>query len=346
MEELEENNVVNDEQQIPKHLEEVTSINKINWKTGRQRTNCETPRLIIKNNKILENESFILIRFSNPPGRNLCFSNAAISCLLNNSILRKFLHGYSIEPAKPLTEELKQLSRVKNYHESSTLKLRAIVQLKCFESGQLTKNFNNNKQHDAGEFMQSLLEHLWNENSKNTLKEEMFGGVSQDILTCFCAYRVELAPEQMSEIIPIQIAEQDVQKGLDTFLSGENIAWKCPKCGRPTVQKKRLIVIEPSTLILQLMRYNFDTSNNTASKINDQIFCQPNIFMPSGSTYTLTSIINHHGEETKSGHYNTILLEKESEKYLFLDDTEISYVQDDYNGISDVSYICTFVRDI
>ena len=59
------------------------------------------------------------------------------------------------------------------------------MQLKCFESGQLTKNFNNNKQHDAGEFMQSLLEHLWNENSKNTLKEEMFGGVSQDILTCF-----------------------------------------------------------------------------------------------------------------------------------------------------------------
>ena len=68
--------------------------------------------------------------------------------------------------------------------------------------------------------------------------------------------------------------------------------------------------------------------------------------MPSGSTYILTSIINHHGEETKSGHYNTILLEKESEKYLFLDDTEISYVQDEYNGISDVSYICTFVRDI
>ena len=307
---------------------------------------CKKSGLIDKNNETFENENLILIRFSNPPGKNLCFSNAAVSCLLNNSILREFLSGYSDQPGrKPITEELKQLARVKNLDKSSTNKLRAIVQLNCFESGQLTKNFNDNEQHDAGEFMQSLLEHLWNEHTQDTLKEDMFGGVSQDILTCFCGYRVELAPEQMSEIIPIQIDEKDLQNGIESVLSGETITWKCPKCERPTVQKKRLIVIEPSTLTLQLMRYNFDTSNNTTSKVNDQIFCPPTICMPGGSSYTLTSIINHHGEETKSGHYNTILLEKESEKYLFLDDTEISYVQDDYNGISDVSYICTFVRD-
>ena len=136
----------------------------------------------------------------------------------------------------------------------------------------------------------------------------------------------------MSEIIPIQITKQDVIYSND--------------CETITVQKKRLIVIKPSTLILQLMRFNFDTANDKTSKINEQIFCPPSILMPGGSTYFLTSIINHIGEETNSGHYNTILFQTDSENSLLLDDYDISYVQDDNNGISDLSYICTFERDI
>ena len=78
---------------------------------------------------------------------------------------------------------------------------------------------------------------------------------------------------------------------------------------------------------------------NEASKIHDQIMCSPSILMPSGSTYFLVSVINHIGEDTTSGHYNVMLSNKHSNKYVLLDDSNISYVADDYNGKSDVSYI-------
>ena len=67
--------------------------------------------------------------------------------------------------------------------------------------------------------------------------------------------------------------------------------------------------------------------------------------MPSGSTYFLVSVINHIGEDTTSGHYNVMLSNKHSNKYVLLDDSNISYVADDYDGKSDVSYIFTYVRD-
>lgn len=195
--------------------------------------------------------------------------------------------------------------------------------------------------------MQSLLEHFWNENLQlaNTLKEDMFGGVSQDTLSCACGYRVKLAHEDMSEIIPIPTGAESVQRGVEDFFCAENIAWKCPICAKQTVQKSRTIIIEPSTLILQLMRYKFDYVKNEASKIHDQIMCSPSILMPSGSTYFLVSVINHIGEDTTSGHYNVMLSNKHSNKYVLLDDSNISYVADDYDGKSDVSYIFTYVRD-
>jgi uncharacterized UBP type Zn finger protein len=306
-------------------------------------------KTISKNNEFLAmNKDLIMIRFSNPSRKNLCFSNAAVSSLLNVPILRKFLSEYNMHiDENPITEELVFLAKVNNLSEASSQKIREIVKSRCFQAGQLTKDFCNNNQHDSGEFMQSLLEHFWNENVQlaNTFKEDMFGGVSQDTLSCVCGYRVKLAHEHMSEIIPIQAGAESVQRGLEDFFSAGNIAWKCPICAKQTVQKRCSIIIEPSTLILQLMRYKFDYVKDEASKIHDQILCSPSIVMPSGSIYSLVSVINHIGEDTTSGHYNVMLSNKHSDKYVLLDDSNISYVTDDYNGKSDVSYIFTYVRD-
>ena len=300
-------------------------------------------KTISKNNEFLAmNKDLIMIRFSNPSRTNLCFSNAAVSSLLNVPILRKFLSEYNMHiDENPITEELVFLAKVNNLSEASSQKIREIVQCRCFQAGQLTKDFCNNHQHDSGEFIQSLLEHFWNENLQlaNTLKEDMFGGVSQDTLSCACGYRVKLAHEDMSEIIPIPTGAESVQRGVEDFFCAENIAWKCPICAKQTVQKSRTIIIEPSTLILQLMRYKFDYVKNEASKIHDQILCSPYILMPSRSTYFLVFVINHNGEDTTSGHYNVMLSNKHSNKYVLLDDSNISYVADDYNGKSDVSYI-------
>ena len=76
-----------------------------------------------------------------------------------------------------------------NFTVATTERLRSIVEAKCFENEQWTKNFNNNGQHDSGEFIQSLLEHLWSHHATApALKDEVFGGLCQNTLCCNCGY--------------------------------------------------------------------------------------------------------------------------------------------------------------
>ena len=69
-----------------------------------------------------------------------------------------------------------------------------------FRSWTNNKNFDDDKQHDSSEFLLSLMEHFWKEHvyRHNTLREDLFGGISQDILTCFCGNRLDLSPQHMS----------------------------------------------------------------------------------------------------------------------------------------------------
>ena len=106
-----------------------------------------------------------LLRFINDPGTNMCFSNTAVSCLLNIPEMRVALRNLDTVDVdqNSISGELSKLANMKNGTIASTEKTRSIVKQKCFENMQWTKDFNNNKQHDSGEFIQSLLEHFWNE---------------------------------------------------------------------------------------------------------------------------------------------------------------------------------------
>ena len=60
--------------------------------------------------------------------------------------------------------ELKKISQLQNKTNSSTKNLRRKIQEKCIENHQNMRNFDNNRQHDAAEFLNSMLEHmLYNE---------------------------------------------------------------------------------------------------------------------------------------------------------------------------------------
>ena len=194
--------------------------------------------------------------------------------------------------------------------------------------------------------MQSLLENFWQEHTQanKKIREEIFGGVCQDILICSCGHKEELALEHMSEIVPIPTVGS-IQSGLEQLLIEERIDWNCPKCDSLSVNKKQVIIQEPETLILQLMRYKFDSLKNQVSKIHRQVFCEKRILMPSGTQYILNSIINHIGENTTSGHYNLMMYDEEENSYMLLDDTNVSLL-DVYHANSDVSYIFVYEKDL
>ena len=62
------------------------------------------------------------------------------------------------------------------------LTLRKTVHEECEKSGQLLRSFNDTNQHDAAEFLNSMIEH-WSKNLPRT-KEAIFDGLSQKTMFC------------------------------------------------------------------------------------------------------------------------------------------------------------------
>ena len=119
-----------------------------------------------------------IMKFCNPPRRNLCFSNVTATCLLNILPIRNYLwkNRVNFENKVCIGSEMYLLSKHESDKPKSTKKLRAIVMQKCLESGQTERNFDNNMQFDCVEFFQTLLEHLWKELSlTDNLNETVFG---------------------------------------------------------------------------------------------------------------------------------------------------------------------------
>jgi uncharacterized UBP type Zn finger protein len=297
-----------------------------------------------KNDNGITNLHMFMLRFKNENGTNKCFSNTAVSALLNIPVLRSAIRSFKIENLgnNSICGELFRLANLRNYTIASTDKIRAIVRDKCFENRQWIKNFSNNKQHDSGEFLQSLLEHFWNEPiMENSLRDEVFGGLSQNILSCKCGREEELQVQHMPEVIPLQIKGKSVQSCLNDFLAAEDIEWNCPSCSSSRVLRRIAIIIEPKIIILQLMRYKYDEARQRINKITDEVDCSDKLILPSESTYSLLSVINHIGEYTRSGHYNIVLF---GDQLTLLDDDVISNynIKEDMNRLS---YIFIYEKD-
>jgi uncharacterized UBP type Zn finger protein len=285
--------------------------------------------------------------FENPAGRNLCFSNSAISCLLNIPMMRP-LFEISRENVVDISllVELSNLSKGKNFSKSSTAKLRNIVQSKCFEASQWTKSFDDNKQHDSGEFLNSLLEHLWDEeNVPTNLRDKLFGGLCQNTLHCECGYTEELQVQYLPDVIPIQISNESIETCFENYFSPEEIKWNCPKCPKSTVRKTSSLITEPGVLILQLMRYKYDDKQQKVIKLQQKVISPSRLILQKGTEYSLHSVINHLGENTQSGHYNLVLFNSEAKKRILLDDSTISYIDDSQEEMKKMSYVCIYLSN-
>ena len=99
------------------------------------------------------NEDLKIYKFENPAGRNLCFSNAITTVILNIQGIQDMLTGdFPMLNQNSVFKVLKSHSEVPNNTASSTKSLRRIVQDKCLRNQQNNRNFDNNRQFDAAEF--------------------------------------------------------------------------------------------------------------------------------------------------------------------------------------------------
>jgi uncharacterized UBP type Zn finger protein len=218
--------------------------------------------------------------------------------------------------------------------------------MKCFKSGQTTRNFNDKLQHDAGEFMGSLLEHLFKETTMPVdIDEKVFGGLFQETIICKCGEMKLLPIQKLSEIWTIQVDGNNIQSCIEKFLDTENVDLICERCGYPKTKKQMKLIIEPKNLILQLKRYEFDHIQQTIKKKIASVVCPTVLTLPGGSTYSLSSVLNHIGSSPNKGHYTVTLYDKGNDSFILLDDSVIDNNVNISEEIWRLSYIVCYAKD-
>ena len=293
-----------------------------------------------------------ILRFINPAKRNLCFTNSIVNIFLNIPIVNKLLSENTDQmklysSANTIVEELILLNNLPNLSIESSEKLRSNVSSFCERSGQTGRSFNDNLQHDASEFLVSMFEHLFKDSLvSNNIDEQIFGGLYQEKIVCKCGNVKYLPVQKLSEILMIQLHGQTMQSCLMNFLSDDDIRNDCTKCENKNAVKTIEIVTEPSTLIIQLKRYKYDVDERKVIKRLDKIKCQKSLRMPGGSTFTLSSIVNHIGNNPNQGHYNVLIYDPINDCYILLDDLNVTFDAENDSEISELCYIVSFTKDV
>ncbi len=81
-------------------------------------------------------------------------------------------------------------------------------------------------------------------------------------------------------------------------------------------------------------------------KRHDNVKCHKSLTMPSGSTYTLSSIVNHIGNSPNEGHYNVLIYDLKHDSFVLLDDLNATYDAENNSKISELCYIVTFEKNV
>ena len=106
-----------------------------------------------------------------------------------------------------------------------------------------------------------------------------------------------------------------------------------------------MAITEPSTLIIQLKRYTYNVNVRKIIKRQDEITCPKSLVMPSGSSFTLSSIVNHIGISPTKGHYNVLLYDQIRDCFVLLDDLNISFAVNIDSEISKLCYIVVYTKN-
>ena len=109
--------------------------------------------------------------------------------------------------------------------------------------------------------------------------------------------------------------------------------------------KKIDIIIEPSTLIVQLKRYKYESKNRKIRKCHEEIIISKKIKMPGGTTYTVSSIVNHIGSSPEEGHYNLLIFDEKDDSFVLLDDLNVLFDVQITQEMRSSSYVVFYTKD-
>jgi Ulp1 family protease len=298
--------------------DEFTSNENQNKKRRKSEPNLYT-------SQFLSNEGLKIYKFENP-GTNLCFSNAVTSVILNIKGFQDMLEGdIPTLNQNAVCKELKKLSQLPNNTNSSTKNLRRKIQDKCVENQQNTKRFDNNRQHDVAEFLNSLLEHMLYDEIE--VMNRLFGRTQERL---FCMNNecnaADHSPSNMVNIVALPIVGTTLHMCLDAYFNQHQIQRNCPHCDSQSASQVTEYTVEPTVLIFQLNRFNYSETYKRTIKLHNKIDVATMIQLPTGAWFEIVGAIFHSGPTPSSGHYTTAIYCRERSTFYYCNDERISEI--------------------
>jgi hypothetical protein len=249
------------------------------------------------------------------------------------------IHG---EPHRSLTRQLQEL------FADLQLSARAAV-----STGKLTRSFGWDGdqafvQNDVHECMSVLMDALQTETFGSHVQDfikSMHSGRMEHHTTCLGCHAVSIRPDEYKSLLLPVRGVHDVEHSLAAFLAEETLSgdnqYACDFCGckRDAIRAPKLPADAlPSTLFLQLNRFEFDYSTMTRKKVLDKVVpslsldLSPYVSYTGASgtdidlSYELFAILMHNGAAT-AGHYFAYI--RTPDAWLQFNDSVVTRIADD-----------------
>ena len=297
-------------------------------------------------------------------GQNNCYANTVVTMLANLPQLRSLLEDEREDNLGPVSKELRRLMLLRDGTTESLQTLRSLVadSLRRWPGEEITQDYDASRQHDASEFLSTLIQCLRDELKKRSETESILDLILNGELRvsrkCLRCGHSSLSVEAMNNPMPLELSLDWAEWILEDLVnfagdSGRKEMEKnCLSCGLLNAPHEEIKEYDrlPTVLFLSLGRFQARFGNEVETvKIKDpvsvlrdvRVRCSEDHF----AEYSLVSYNNHIGEEARSGHYTVSLRDPDTKLFAKCDDAR-GFLQATDTGIghpseADEAYIVT-----
>ena len=278
-------------------------------------------------------EEYLATGLKNPA--STCYMNSVIQVLVNSDQIGKMLfpdqsenEDFTIQNVS-LANELRFLSKVMQTGEYKYITPR---DFKKVVDELFPKFVGTQRQHDAHEFLTSVLDRLKEETTKRSTSAPVaFKGKYVSTVTCPRCKHASIPKEEEFSTLHIDICESSlnptVEQGIEKFLEVEKVEWRCDKCKITSVAEKKTGLKEmPELLVIQIKRFSQDKYGIFSKNSRSVNFPDTLTVENSGnikSNFELVSYIHHTGR-TSGGHYTASCRDNVTNLWYKYDDIRVS----------------------
>ena len=277
--------------------------------------------------------------------RNTCYMNAVLQCLAHTQQIMGAISNKTAEEKGTLFDELKRLLTNITSGEYQEIAPRSFKE----KVDKYLKDYAGYKQHDAHDFMCSLVEQLDKEvgngteelikifTGKSTIERKCTGcnEKAETVEDPFTSLHIEFKEDNMMKETRIEQVIEDLHKP-------ENVDYPCT-CGSNKSTRTMKIAELPSVLILQIKRFVHEKGSQWPIK-NHTVVEYPKNLAVGKQQYELYAYIKHIGI-FGGGHYQAVCKQDITDKWFCYDDHKAAEIKIDSPEKSSQAYILFYRKN-